>query len=533
MIVYWDRREPRRCAPVLRRLTSAADTLNPPAAEDALLAVGELECGLLDGGADTRIEALCDRAMLSLARLASGRAADAVALRELAAADLPAEVAVSIPEGFAYYGLFPAMYRQAAADFHLAHKPAAAAVVGIRSIGCVLSAVVAAELADRGCAIARFTVRPEGHPFDRRLRFTPDQARRVRNGWLVICDEGPGISGSSFASVIQAGLDCGVPLQRMVLFPSWNPDPRQLQSASARDLWPRVEKYTHPFSRDLCAPHIPAGAADLSAGRWRQGCGGRVPPPVQPQHERIKFLDSRSARVWKFTGLGEYGRASAALADLLSPEFVPRSFSHRSGFLESEWLQGSPLDAGDAGKDFLRFAAGYLRHRASLPASGPGVGFDQIAAMIEHNCSACGLSVPDLAKYRTAFDDGTPAAIDGRMNPHEWLAGSFGFRKTDALDHHRDHFLPGCQDILWDVAGLEAEFDLPPSATAFVLRAMGREKAQPRLPFYRAAYCSLRLGYASLAAGTLALSDPVEASAFARLAGGYKARVQAALRALP
>lgn len=533
MIVYWDRREPRQCASTMQRLAADADTLHATSAEDALLAMGELECGLLDAGADARIEALCDRAMLSLARLASGRAADAGPLRELAAAALPPEVAVSIPEGFAYYGLFPAMYRRAAADFHLAHTPASAAVAGIRSIGGVLSAVVAAELSERGCAISRFTVRPVGHPFDRRLRFTPDQSCRIQNAWLVICDEGPGISGSSFASVIQAGLDCGVPLERIVLFPSWSPDPRQLQSAAARDLWPRVKNYTHPFSIGLCAPHIPAGAADLSAGRWRERRYWPVPPPVQPQHERMKFLDPCAARVWKFTGLGQYGRASASLSDLLPPEFVPRSFSVQSGFLESEWLHGAPLDAEDAGDEFLHFAARYLRHRASLPAPGPGAGFDQIVAMIEHNCGACGLSVPDLAKYRTAFEDGAPAPIDGRMSPHEWLTGSFGFRKTDALDHHRDHFLPGCQDILWDVAGLEAEFHLPPSGTAFVLRAMGSARSQPRLPFYRAAYCSLRLGYTYLASSTLALSHPSEAAAFARLARGYKARAEAALRALP
>jgi hypothetical protein len=37
--------------------------------------------------------------------------------------------------------------------------------------------------------------------------------------------------------------------------------------------------------------------------------------------------------------------------------------------------------------------------------------------------------------------------------PHEWLRVGDRHVRTDALDHHRDHFLPDMTDTAWDVAG--------------------------------------------------------------------------------
>ena len=48
------------------------------------------------------------------------------------------------------------------------------------------------------------------------------------------------------------------------------------------------------------------------------------------------------------------------------------------------------------------------------------------------------------------------------MQPHEWIRTTSGWIKTDALDHHNDHLLPGNQDIAWDIAGAAVEFGLRP-----------------------------------------------------------------------
>ena len=59
-------------------------------------------------------------------------------------------------------------------------------------------------------------MRPEGHPFDRILRWSDKQlawfAKASRaDAMFVIVDEGPGLSGSSFLSVAEALCDAGVP----------------------------------------------------------------------------------------------------------------------------------------------------------------------------------------------------------------------------------------------------------------------------------------------------------------------------------
>ena len=68
--------------------------------------------------------------------------------------------------------------------------------------------------------------------------------------------------------------------------------------------------------------------------------------------------------------------------------------------------------------------------------------------MIEHN----------TGQKMEAPQEGVVVAIDGRMLPHEWLETRMAIVKADALDHHDDHFFPGCQDIAWDIAGASVEW---------------------------------------------------------------------------
>ena len=72
------------------------------------------------------------------------------------------------PEGFAYYALRPADVLRGLPS---CDGDRAITVVGIRTIGTPLAALAVAGLALRypGRDIGRFTVRPEGHPYDRRV----------------------------------------------------------------------------------------------------------------------------------------------------------------------------------------------------------------------------------------------------------------------------------------------------------------------------------------------------------------------------
>jgi hypothetical protein len=99
--------------------------------------------------------------------------------------------------------------------------------------------------------------------------------------------------------------------------------------------------------------------------------------------------------------------------------------------------------------------------------------------------------------------DEEAVAIDGRMLPHEWIETENGWIKTDALDHHDDHFFPGCQPIAWDRAGAAVEFGLVNRAEDFWTRA----------------YLAWRIGYTTMAAD--ALGDSSDARRFAALRDSY------------
>jgi hypothetical protein len=77
------------------------------------------------------------------------------------------------PQGFAYYALHPVDLVETVIQ---AMTCESAASIGIRSIGTTLSAVATSALASRIVFASRITVRPLGHPYDRKLEFTQSQA---------------------------------------------------------------------------------------------------------------------------------------------------------------------------------------------------------------------------------------------------------------------------------------------------------------------------------------------------------------------
>jgi hypothetical protein len=77
---------------------------------------------------------------------------------------------VKLPEGFNLHAMYPEQYAVAAGRWladHRDQRARGAVVVGIRSIGTTLAAVVATVLRAGGWQVQSHTVRPRGHPYAR------------------------------------------------------------------------------------------------------------------------------------------------------------------------------------------------------------------------------------------------------------------------------------------------------------------------------------------------------------------------------
>jgi hypothetical protein len=460
-------------------------------------------------------------------------------------AELPREVEASVPEGFAQYGLYPETYLAAAEEVGRAVQAPRFVCLGIRSIGTALSAVVTAVLEEMGRQVVSVTVRPRGHPFDRRPRLGAELSDLVRSHAgdpFLLVDEGPGLSGSSFIGTAATLEELGVSPERIVLLPSWRTDGSSLRSLTARQGWTRYRQFTSSFGevwRDssrlqaLAPDHV---LQDFSAGAWRHHLPGASDAPVHPQHERRKFRAVPTARddrapslMLRFAGLGRYGDAVSARAERLSNAGLtapPRALMH--GFLLQDFRPGEPIEARDA-PGLLSAIATYLAHlRRCHPLRGPAT---DLLPMVRTNVtSALGPAAAERAIVRHAdrLRDGEPTALDGRMLPHEWLRSPSGWCKVDGLDHGNDHFFPGPQDIAWDLAGTCLEFGLCGADRRALLmqysRASGDEGVSSRLPAFAVAYLAFRFGYASMAAAQL--DGSIEGSRFKRKAAEYR-------RALP
>lgn len=533
MKVYRDAERP---ADPRALLTDMAARLARPAglrreASGLLADFGEIETALTDmyfpqcDGLDGRVTQL-RMASLSLARLlrlarqdAAGRdvagAAQAAAARlhALAARPLPRSIGLRVSEGFAFYAVFPETYLVAAERFAAAVRPGRVVCIGIRSIGSSLSAAVAAGLEAAGVTVEPVTLRPRGHPFDRRPVLTGELEAwlraRVDRHFLVV-DEGPGLSGSSFCGTAARLAELGVPDERIVLFPSWQPDPSAFVNAGARERWGRHAKVTAGFE-DVWLRHSPlADARDLSGGGWRDLL--QVRAPAHPQHERRKYL--LDATVHRFAGLGRYGRIRLARAERLAQAGLgARPGGLADGFLALEWLPGRPLHRRDAGPEVIAAAAHHIGHLARHHRTGSPVRAEELFHMVETNVAE-GLGRDWLDRLRgmapalRTLAQRPAVAVDGRMLPHEWIRLPDGRPvKTDALDHHDDHFFPGPQDAAWDVAGFAVEFGLTPRARAEFAAMVGDAAGDPglpvRLPFQTTAYLACRLGYCAMAADVL------------------------------
>ena len=510
-------------------LVSALAHLRHPTRDrivDALIRAGELETALADAGStDERSAADITNAVAeALVGCTSGPAM----LEPLAAVaqriPVPATIDVSTPEGFAYYALHPLAYADIVNRMRL--KTARAAVLGIRSIGSTLSAVVAAAAAKHNIRADRITVRPEGHPYDRKTQFTSAQLRwiaeaRHEEAEFLVIDEGPGLSGSSFLSVGEALLSAGVERQRIHFLCSHEVNPDSLVALHAAERWRGFQSY-------WASSHRPAadGLIDVSAGKWRDAFPLAEPVPSWMSMERMKFFSPDGRRLFKFAGFGRFGDEVGRRADLLATSgFGPKCFGVRDGYAEYERVRGRPLRPGDLSRAVLERIAQYCAMRArDFALAGPGE--SPLRAMVRYNYEqefgAPAPSWPNLQSPRRTV------LCDGRMQPHEWVLATDGvLLKTDGETHGDDHFLPGPADIAWDLAGAIVEWRMDVAAEQAFLALYARlsgDDASARIADYIAAYAVFRASYCTIAAH--ALRGTPEEYKLCRAARQYRTQLQ-------
>lgn len=537
MLVYGDHHERAEPALVARNIN------------DALDAAERMECGpgrharlvgaLIDGG--RLLQGIADAEFAKAKRDGSSPATDELGtfLLQLAravcrswescfevhgdvqrlksSANWPPDVELREPEGFAFYALYPEAYAEAARRLNLAGPPR---VIGIRSIGTSLAAVVAAALE----APAPVTVRPFGDPSNREIAIDAALERQLLDGdaHYVIVDEGPGRSGSSFGAVGDWLQEHGVALERIALLPSHPGAPGPAATERRRKWWGSVQRQVADFdeawpalierwSSALLGP-LDERPREISGGAWRDlhYAYEEEWPAVVTSWERRKFVvtaDGTRFRV-KFAGLGRIAEEKMAVARTLYSEGLtaePVGLAH--GFLVERWCEeAAPL--GPEEKPIAELAH-YIGARAKLlPAvSGSGASVEDLLAMARRNIS---LEFGDemtgaLERWERRAGELERRIVrvrtDNKLDRHEWLRSTKGtLIKSDPLDHHRAHDIIGCQDAAWDVAGAIVEFDLGQEAGDLVRRTdeAGVCIDGELLAFCRIAYPAFRLGQARL-----------------------------------
>ena len=498
---------------------------------DLLLRAGELECALQDvtSPAAALAESITDAIATSLV---SGVPLRSEELSQCARSlDVPETLQLATPEGFAYYSLHPLDFVDLVRRFAESRR---AAVVGIRSIGTTLGALVQSALRADGRVVERITVRPTGHPYDRVTNLSPVQRQWVEtmrdNGAnFLVVDEGPGMSGSSFLSVGEALVNTGIPRARISFLCSREADPASLTAPNAAQRWPSFTAHSTQPTR-----HLPPRARHyIAGGIWRANVFSTEDewPASWRQMERLKFLSEDGSLRFRFEGFGRFGESVYQRAlQVASAGFGPAPLARDEGFGVYPMLDGRHMTPADANADLLKRLAEYCAFRAQqMPVQVTHT--PELQTMLRFNLREdFGVELPTRV---TELRIERPVIADGRMLPHAWIACGESMLKVDSATHGDDHFFPGPTDIAWDLAGAISEWNLSPEATAFFLNAYRRHSGDDpaeRLPAYLTGYGVFRTAYCKMAAA--ATAGTAEAERFLRDFTRYHRQTSLLLRSL-
>jgi hypothetical protein len=473
-------------------------------------------------------------------------------VRALSVAD-ELELRIKVPEGFEFYALFPEQYAASAmtwASHHARAERKSVLVIGIRSIGTSLSALVATVLQSAKWNVRRLTVRPKGHPFQRELMFQAEDLGDA--AFALIVDEGPGISGSSMASVADALVRCGFSKSNLAFFPGHGNEPGHAASEKVREWWRMIPRCFTPLEKlrwngkfledllvassqpslgvDSSAGETPLAIQDVTGGGWSSLVfpEGEESPAVYWPFERLKFRlvasDGRAV-LWKFSGLGallaapmlnpaeELDRKGEKPAEGFEVQTL-QTLATTNGFCCTRWIMGRGFCPADVNPLTLRSIALYLFHTARKPLGENETveGLERLSHMLlcnskEHLGDDAGKRAERIShciRSRTGLArlGSMPACADGRVAPHEWLRTSEGcLVKTDSTGNLVDHTIVGRQPLLWDVAGVIVEWKLNSDQTVFfekMLRDLGLDWSPDTLDFYLAAFAAFKLGQSVL-----------------------------------
>jgi hypothetical protein len=514
MYVFRDGRRPvsgpdlrSELANLLGAIPASADARNNELTE-ALIRAGELECALADAQHPSEHQLGLITDALAASFVGDPAAPAPVASIAHLPSALPQTLHVSPPEGFAYYALHPRDVAVLASE--APSRSQHLLVIGIRTIGVTLSAVVAAELRKRGKHARRINVRPHGHPYDRCTTFSDEQQSficqyRNANADFLIVDEGPGMSGSSFLSVADALVAARVPRDRITLLCSREPDVSQLRARDAQQRWAQY-RTMHLQPNSL----LPRDAkVYIGAGLWRAEFlpAGAEWPESWLHMERLKFLSPDKRTLFKFEGLGPYGRAvHERVRRLQQAGFGPQCESPEYGFGIYPLETGRLLRADDLSRKLITRIARYCAMRAHEFRVRDGHAPAAMEQMTRFNFQQeFGESAPSpLESPDGALAAVAPVVADARMQPHEWLLiDDERVLKLDGAEHGDDHFFPGPTDIAWDLAGAVVEWRMNLDAQQTLLREYRRasgDNAGPRIRPFLLAYSSFRMGYCKMAA---------------------------------
>ncbi len=483
-----------------------------------LLLAAELECALSDAtaGADDLLAAQRVTSIFAEAAVAVDASANSTdgaflsqnVLRLLERVNFPGQVSVSVPEGFAYYALHPLDYADLIERVGL--ETARVFVVGIRSIGTTLSAVLCAKLSQLGVHAERLTVRPTGHPYERHCELDSVERQliaraRSSGAAFVVCDEGPGRSGSSLLSVAEALEREYVPSSRILILCSHEPDVNALCAPDASQRWRRYRSLATGMTRRL-----PVAAKEYAGGgEWRRHVVSRSEsyPAIWPQMERLRFLSACRRALYTFEGHGPYGAAVRSRNEGLSDsKFGLGYLGHEYGFGKHNLPDGRPHTPCKLTAELLSRMAEYCAWRAQafgVSAVQPA----ELEAMTRGNFEREFGELPDNVQLRVE----RATICDNCMGPQYWVTtGDDPVSKLDAAIHGDNHFFPGPCDIAWDLAGVIVEWSVDASAREFFLqryRRVSGDDASSRIGGYELGYATFRMAWSKMAAASVAGSE--------------------------